>query len=137
MHMDLRDQIPRPQIVTVPSGEEFVFLPRKEYDALIVALDDALEDLADIATYDRAKAELTKDPDSILPADLSSIILKGHRRLAAIRIWRALAMEDLASKSNIKPADIVEFESGARQPTAQEAGRLAAVLSVPASWLAP
>ena len=71
----LTQKCPQSQIVTVPSGEEFVFLPRKEYEALIDALDDALEELADIVTCDRVKAELAEDPDGVLPADLSALTL--------------------------------------------------------------
>jgi hypothetical protein len=54
------------QVVKTPAGEEFVFLPKKDFDALVEALDEAREDLEDIAAFDAARAEIeaTRLPDA-------------------------------------------------------------------------
>ncbi len=74
-----------PQIVKTPSGEKLVVLSRHEYDAMVQALADAEEELADIATLDQRLTELAVDPDAKLPSDVSAMILDGHVRLRAVR----------------------------------------------------
>jgi PHD/YefM family antitoxin component YafN of YafNO toxin-antitoxin module len=44
----------RPQIITASNGEELVVVTKAEYEALI----DAAEELADIAAFDAAKADV-------------------------------------------------------------------------------
>lgn len=42
------------QIITTPSGDEMVVLPKADFDALL----ERLEDLSDVAIYDQRKAEM-------------------------------------------------------------------------------
>ena len=44
----------KPQIITASNGEELVVVTKAEYEALV----DAAEELADIAAYDAAKADV-------------------------------------------------------------------------------
>ena len=127
-----------PQIVTSPSGEEFVFLPRRDFERLVEALNEAREDLDDIATYDRAMAEIANDPDAVLPADVTPFLLSGHRRLAAFRLWRGITSETLAVEAGITPAQLADVEAsgnGVADPAV--ANRLASALDIPVSWIEP
>jgi hypothetical protein len=125
------------QVVKSPAGEEFVFLPKKDFDALVLALEDAREDLEDIAAYDAAMAEMAANPVPHFPPELSALMLRGNRRLAAIRKWRAVSVGELAAKSGVSTADIAAFESGAGEQTIEQAQFLAAALDVHTAWLEP
>ena len=52
------------------------------------AVEEALEDAADVAIYDKRKAELKTE--KALPADVSMDILQSSSRLKAMRSWRKL-----------------------------------------------
>lgn len=52
----------RVQIITSPSGDEMVVLPKADFDALL----ERLEELSDVAIYDERMAEL-KDSELLSP----------------------------------------------------------------------
>ncbi len=126
-----------PQIITTPGGEELVVLPRKDYEALVEALAEAEEELADIAILDRRLAELKASGAPNLPPDLSAFILKGFNRLSAIRQWRGLSVADVSHMSAIDEATLIALEARVRPATTEEAERLAKALDVPFAWLEP
>jgi hypothetical protein len=77
------------QFIKTPDGEDLAVLPRSEYEALIQALEDAEEDLADIAAYDAAKADtLGSEP---LPVEVSQYVMKGNGLVKSLRLWRKLS----------------------------------------------
>ena len=67
-----------PQIIKSPSGDVHVVLPRQQYDALVNALAEAEEELADIATLDARKAEMATDKATQSPA--ISLVLPPTRK---------------------------------------------------------
>ena len=124
-----------PQFIKSPDGEDLVVLRRKDYDDLIEALAEAEEELADIAVADRCLAELAQGKTERLPAEVSAMLLDGHRRLRAIRKWRSLRVEELARKSGVAEAAINIVENGGPNPPPEQVSKLAAALDVPVSWL--
>jgi hypothetical protein len=125
------------QVVKSPAGEEFVFLPKKDFDALVLAFEDAREDLEDIAILDQRLAEMATNPVPHFPPEVSALMLRGDRRLAAIRKWRSVGVGALAAKSGVSAADIATFETGEREQTVEQAQSLAAALDVHPAWLEP
>lgn len=125
------------QVIKTPAGEEFVFLPKTDFDALVAALEDAREDLEDIAALDAARAENEAAQLPPFPPEVNAALFRGDRRLAAIRKWRALSVDDLAVRSNVSVADITAFEVGDREQSVDQARRLATVLDVHPGWLEP
>ena len=123
------------QIIKTPAGEEMAILPKAEYDALVAAANDAIEDAADAAAYDAAMAKL--DPENILPAEVSAFITRGDSRLRAIRKWRGQGQVAVAATAGITQGHLSDIESGRRSLTPALAERLAHLLNVPAAWLAP
>jgi hypothetical protein len=121
------------QIIKTPSGEELVVLSKAEYEALLHALAEAEEDLADIAAYDAAKA----DPlgSDALPAEVSRHILDGTGLLKALRLWRQKGQVDLAKEAGISQGVLSDLESRKRKLTPEVSERLAAALGVPLHWL--
>ena len=124
----------KPQIIRTASGEELVVLPRAEYEALLVAVDQDAEDAADIAIYDARKAELNTG-GIVLPAAVSAAMLRGESRLKAIRKWRDMTQLHIESKTHIGQGYLSDLESGRRTGTAETIAKLAKVLKVPVEWL--
>ena len=125
-----------PQFFKSPGGENLVVLSRLEFDALLDALEEAQEELADIEVLDQRLAEMAANPVPLLPVDVSALLLKGHRRLAALRVWRGLTVADLARKARITEAELTRFESGETITDAAVVERLASTLDVPTAWFA-
>ncbi|RWP09617.1 MAG: XRE family transcriptional regulator [Mesorhizobium sp.] len=124
-----------PQIITTPTGEELVVFPKADYEALLHAAEEALEDAADVAIYDERKADLkTENP---LPADVTMEILRGSSRLKALRNWRRLTQAELATTIGVSQGFLSDFESNRRKPSAQTRALLAKALDIPGQWIEP
>ncbi|SJM31055.1 helix-turn-helix domain-containing protein [Mesorhizobium delmotii] len=122
-----------PQIIKTPTGEELVVIPKADYEALLHAAEEALEDAADVAIYDERKASLkTEKP---LPADVTMEILRGSSRLKALRNWRRLTQAELATTVGISQGFLSDLESNRRKPSAQTSAMLAKALDIPGEWI--
>jgi DNA-binding XRE family transcriptional regulator len=122
-----------PQIIKTSTGEELVVIPKADYEALLLAAEEALEGAADVAIYDERKAELrTEKP---LPAEVTMDILRGSSRLKALRSWRKLTQADLAGAIGVSQGFLSDLESNRRKPSAQTGGMLAKALDIPAEWI--
>jgi len=122
-----------PQIIKTPAGEELVVLPKADYEALVHAADEAMEDAADIAIYDARKADAVAAAP--LPADISMAILRGESRLRAVRKWRGLTQSELADRAGLTQGFLSDLESHRRTASADTAERLAGALEVTVSWI--
>ncbi|RZJ42340.1 MAG: XRE family transcriptional regulator [Brevundimonas sp.] len=129
----------QPQIITTPSGDELVVLPRADYDALIAARDDEAENAADVAAFDAAMAELgaARDAgvDPILPPDVSAAILRGASRLTAWRKHRGLTQVQLAAAAGIGQGYLSQIEKGKRTGPSGTVAALAGALGIDASLI--
>lgn len=123
------------QTFKTPSGEEMVILPRSEYDALLDAAAEAVEDADDLAIGLARKADLAAGRDTVLPPEVSARVHRGDSRLKAIRKWRGLGQVELAEAAGIAQGHLSDIEKGRRNLTADLAGRMAEHLDVPADWL--
>ncbi|RWK40098.1 helix-turn-helix transcriptional regulator [Mesorhizobium sp.] len=122
-----------PQIIKTPTGEELVVIPKADYEALLHAAEEALEDAADVAVYDERKADLkTEKP---LPADVTMEILRGSSRLKALRNWRRLTQAELATTVGVSQGFLSDLESNRRKPSAQTSAMLAKALDIPGEWI--
>ena len=122
-----------PQIIRTPSGEEMVVIPRREYERLIAAAHD--EDADDVAIYDARKAELSGDPDALLPAQVSAAMLRGDSRFKALRRWRGLSQSALAAKAGVGQGYLSDIENRRRAGAPETLERLARALDVPVKWV--
>jgi DNA-binding XRE family transcriptional regulator len=122
-----------PQIIKTPAGEELVVLPKADYEALVHAADEVMEDAADVAIYDARKTDpIAAAP---LPADISMAILRGESRLRAVRKWRGLTQAELADRAGLTQGFLSDLESRRRTASADTAERLAGALDVAVSWI--
>ena len=126
-----------PQIIKSPSGDELVVLPRHEYEALVEALAEAEEELADIATLDARKAELAKSANADLPAEVSAFLLTGNSRITAVRLWRQVQFSTLARDVGLTEAELAKIEKTGVSDDASVTAKIATSLNVPADWISP
>jgi Helix-turn-helix len=132
-HSTADDANPAAQIVRTPSGDEMVILPKRDYDALL----EALEELEDVAAYDAAKEYLTSSDVPPYPTSLNALFGHGKRRVAVLREWRGLSVAELAAHSCLPTERIAEMEAGTQMQTAEEAAKLAGALNVHIGWVEP
>ena len=101
-----------------------------------IELIPMLEDQDDIAIYDLRKAQLAAGSDSVLPAEVSAMLLKGDSRVKAIRRWRAMKQLELSAKSGIGQGYLSDLESRRRAGSPETLAALAKALDVPLAWIA-
>ena len=105
---------------------EMVTILREEYDRL----RDAAEDLADLQSYDRAKAWLAAGEDELIPAEYANRLLNGESALRVYRDLRGLTQAALAEKSGVKRVTVAEIETGRKQGSIATLRALADALGV-------
>ena len=127
----------RPKELTTPLGEELIVLAKRDYEALLEALAEAEEELADIEALDQARAEIAANPNALLPAEVCAQILAGRNRFGAIRHWRQISIPDLALKTGLDAAVIEAGETRKAILDLEAARKLAHALDVPEEWLSP
>lgn len=105
---------------------EMVTIPRKEYDRLRTAA----EDLADLQSYDRAKAALAGGADELIPADYANRLLDGENPLRVFRDLRGLTQAMLAERAGVNRVTVAEIETGRKQGSVATLRALAVALDV-------
>jgi len=93
------------------------------------------EDAEDVAIYDARKAELTAGA-VVLPPEVSAAMLRGDRRLRAIRRWRYKTQSHLEAATGICQGYLSDLENGRRAGTPETLSKLARALDVPVDWVA-
>jgi transcriptional regulator with XRE-family HTH domain len=118
-----------PQIIRTASGEELVVLTRAEYDALILRIEDALEDAADAALADARFAEIEASGNAALSPAATAVAI-GYMR--HVRRLRGMTQSQLAELVGISQGALSDIESGRRNGSPAVMLKLAEVLGVPA-----
>lgn len=105
---------------------EMVTIPRDEYDRLRAAA----ENLADLQTYDRAKAALAAGEDELVPADYVNRLLNGENPLRVYRDLRGMTQAALGEKAGVGRVTVAEIETGRKQGSISTLRALANALGV-------
>jgi DNA-binding XRE family transcriptional regulator len=105
---------------------EMVTIPREEYDRL----REAAEDLADLQSYDRAKAALAGGAEELIPSDFAKRLLDGESPLRVYRDLRGLTQATLAEKAGINRVTVAEIEIGRKQGSIATLRALAGALDI-------
>jgi mRNA interferase RelE/StbE len=105
---------------------DVVTIPREEYDRLRAAA----EDLADLQTYDRAKADLSEGRDELIPAEYADRLLDGESALRVYRDLRGLTQAALAEEARVNRVTIAEIETGRKHGSVKTLCALADALEV-------
>lgn len=105
---------------------EMVTIPREEYERLRAAA----EDLADLQSYDRAKAALSVGEDELIPADYANRLLNGENALRVYRDLRGMTQITLAEKAGVNRVTVAEIETGRKLGSVTTLRALANALGV-------
>jgi mRNA interferase RelE/StbE len=106
--------------------DDMVTIPRREYDSLRAAA----EELADLQSYDRAKAALVAGDDELIPAAYANRLLNGDNALRVYRDLRGLTQAALSEKAGVNRVTIAEIETGRKNGSIATLRALADVLRV-------
>lgn len=105
---------------------EMVTIPAAEYQRLL----DASEDLADLRTYDRAKADLASGADELIPAEYAKRLIDGESVLRVYRDLRGLTQVQLSEASGVNRVQIADIEAGRKVGSVATLKKLADALGV-------
>jgi hypothetical protein len=100
------------------------------------ALAEAEEELADIATLDLVKSNLSSGATQVLPPEVCRRLLAGQGRLQAIREWRGQDRAAVAAHLRLDEATLARIEADRLPLDADTASRVAVLFDVPADWVA-
>lgn len=118
--------MPHPQYIETPGGEDMVILPRKEYEQLC----EAVEDADDVRVYDAARRRLSAGEDEIIPGEFADRILDGENPVRIWREYRGLSIKALAEKAEISAAYLSQIEGGVREGSVRTMKALAMALNL-------
>ena len=86
--------------------------------------------MADLQTYDRAKAALAAGEDELIPECCAKRLLDGESPLRVYRDLRSLTQAALAEKTGVNRVSIAEIETGRKQGSVSSLRALADALGV-------
>ena len=118
--------MPHPQYIETPGGEDMVILPRKEYEQLCGAVEEA----DDVRIYDAARRRLSAGEDEIIPGEFADRILDGENPVRIWREYRGLSIKALAEKAEISAAYLSQIEGGVREGSVRTMKALAMALNL-------
>ena len=116
----------RPQIITSPSGEELVVLPRSEY-----------EDLVDALAARKVEAALAAGREELLAAEEAAALLAAPTPLAFWRKKRDKTQAQLAAEIGVSQNFLSDLERGKAKGDVRLYAKLARSLKLSIDDLAP
>jgi DNA-binding Xre family transcriptional regulator len=116
------NHIPKP----LKADRNSVTLSRKDWDALMEAMEDADDRLSILAS----RAARAKGTDDAMSAAFVKRLLAGEPPVRVYREWRGLKATDLARAAAVKQPYLSAIETGAKPGSAAALKRIASVLKV-------
>jgi DNA-binding XRE family transcriptional regulator len=116
----------KPQIITSPSGEELVVLPRRDY-----------EDLVDALAARKVDAALAAGREELLTAEETAALVAAPTPLAFWRKKRGKTQSQLAAEIGVSQNFLSDLERGKAKGDVALFGKLARRLRVQMEDLAP
>jgi len=105
---------------------EMVTIPREEYERL----REAAEDLADIAAYNRIKADLASGREELIPSEFVNRMIDGESPLRVYRDFRGMTQSSLAIAAGVNRVQIADIEAGRGKGSIETMRKLANALQV-------
>jgi DNA-binding XRE family transcriptional regulator len=129
-------ELPPPQRIKSPSGDEMVILPVKVYDAMVEALGGRREDAADIAAADEIMARIEGGQEATFPLDVVKK-MRSQNRVAVLRDYWGMTQKHLAELAGTDPMYISQIETGRARGGLDVMRNIAAALKVDLDILIP
>ncbi|WP_374410218.1 helix-turn-helix domain-containing protein [Novosphingobium colocasiae] len=105
---------------------EMIAIPVEEYRDL----RRAAEELADLRTFDQAKAAMARGEDEQVPADIARRLIAGETPLRVWRDFRGLTQQRLSVASGVNRVQIANIESGTARGSVATLVKLADALGI-------
>ena len=111
------------QTITL-AGEEYAIVPRAEYDALRIAVE---EDAMDAAIIQRA---LENSDQELVPLEIAKRIANGEHPIRVWRQYRGMKASELATTANVAASYLSNIENGKKPGSVKTLKRIADALNV-------
>lgn len=103
---------------------EMITITRAEYERL----REAAEDLADIETYNRIKADLATGREELIPSEFVDRMIDGESPVRVFREFRGMTQTALAIASGVNRVQIADIEAKRKTGSVQTLRKLAQAL---------
>ena len=124
------------QTIKTPAGDDLVVLPKADYQRLIAAAREKLEDDADAREAARVLARLERGEEETMPFDIVKR-LRTENRIKVLREYRQMTQRELAEAADMNPLYLSQIECGRATGGIKSLSRVAAALGVGLDMIAP
>ena len=105
---------------------EMITITRAEYDRL----REAAEDLADLETYSRIKADIAAGREELIPSEFVDRMINGESPVRVFRDLRGMTQTALAAASGVNRVQIADIEARRKTGSVETLRKLAEALRV-------
>ena len=124
------------QTIKTPAGDDLVVLPKADYQRLIAAAREKLEDDADAREAARVLARLESGEEETMPFDIVKR-LRSENRIKVLREYRQMTQRELAEAADMNPLYLSQIECGRATGGIKSLSRVAEALGVGLEMIAP
>lgn len=124
------------QTIKTPAGDDLVVLPKADYERLVAAAREKLEDEADVREAARVLARLESGEEQTIPFEVVKR-LRTENRIKVLREHRQMTQRELAEKAGMNPLYLSQIECGRATGGIKSLSRVAEALGVTLDMLAP
>jgi len=124
------------QTIKTPTGDELVVLPKADYDRLVAAAREKLEDAADARAAARILARLDSGEEETVPFEVVKR-LRTENRIKVLREYRRMTQRELAEAASMNPLYLSQIECGRATGGIKSLSRVAEALGVSLDMIAP
>jgi DNA-binding XRE family transcriptional regulator len=124
------------QTIKTPAGDDLVVLPKADYDRLVAAAREKLEDAADTRAAARILARLESGEEETVPFEVVKR-LRTENRIKVLREHRQMTQRELAEAARMNPLYLSQIECGRATGGIKSLSRVAEALGVSLDMIAP
>ena len=122
------------QVIKTPGGDTMVVLPKADYDRLLAAARDKLEDEADARAAADILVRLEKGEEATLPFEVVKR-MRTENRIKVLREHRRMTQQDLAYAVDMNRLYLSQIETGRATGGLKTLTRIAKALNAPLDML--
>jgi len=124
------------QTIKTPAGDDLVVLPKADYERLVAAAREKLEDDSDAREAARVLARLESGTEQTVPFEIVKR-LRTENRIKVLREYRQMTQRELAETAGMNPLYLSQIECGRATGGIKSLSRVAEALGVSLDMIAP
>jgi DNA-binding XRE family transcriptional regulator len=124
------------QTIKTPAGDDLVVLPKADYERLVAAAREKLEDETDARAAARVLARLESGAEQTVPFEVVKR-LRTENRIKVLREYQEMTQRELAEAAGMNPLYLSQIECGRATGGIKSLSRLAKALGVSLDMIAP